>query len=101
MTKHRTEQKMTRANGRAVDLWSNMRNEAEVLECGIKVRKTVSSFSGNLHLLIWKPKAINPFINTLYKNESRADECVENIIGQYNRHNELKATRKQAKKIAV
>jgi len=66
---------------RTIDVWKTERETAEVLECGLKVKRG-SSIDGKPTLMIWKPKALKPYANYRFLTREQADAYLERQVNQ-------------------
>lgn len=77
---------------RNLDLWKREREAATTLNCGLHVFKKMAG--ENYCLLIWKPKAKNPFVNSIYSTEIKRDEALNSYAANRERHLKFKEENK-------
>ena len=88
------------------DLYEQQRNEAKVLENGLKVLQGVTKLRvrgesekvERPNLKIWKPKAKKPYVNYYYPSLEIAEEQLNKYVENYKHELEEKEKYKQARK---
>lgn len=75
------------------DLWQTAREAAEVLPCGLKVKRDESG-SGRPWACIWKPKATNPYANYQFRDMARREAWIAEQVANYEHSMAIKAERK-------
>ena len=62
------------------DIWKTEREKAEIHETGLKILATEDS------LMMWKPRAKNPYVNYHFRNPHSLEEVVKDYIERYKAH---------------
>lgn len=83
-----------------LDIWKEKREQAQVLECGLKVYKVVSP-TNKLVLVIFKPKALRPFINYWLETEDQREKYLQLAIKNHLEHANRVKERRENSKISV
>lgn len=71
---------------RRIDIWGSDRAQAVVLDSGLKARKfdmALPSGAVLLRLIVWKPKAINPFVNYVFKTSAERDAYLDKLVARF------------------
>ena len=77
---------------KTLDLWQKERQEAKVIEFGLRVM--VTERFGKFHLRIWKPKAVKPHINYLFRTLEEVDKYIASQVESFRSWSEMIAKRK-------
>jgi hypothetical protein len=77
---------------RNYDAWRLEREKAHDVDGLLKVH-----INGN-HLVIWRPKAINPYVNLLFRTTEARDQYLTDALQSAKSHKDLMAERKEARK---
>lgn len=81
---------------RSLDLWKDRREQALVTSEGLRILKT---YNDKYYVLMaWKPKALKPFINTLYRTSEAMDHAVERILENHRFWQKQKEKRREDRK---
>ena len=66
---------------RRIDIWKSDRDQAEILPCGLKLKRGRMG-DGRPHFLLWKPKATNPR-NVCFRNDDHAERWLAEQIASF------------------
>jgi len=80
-----------------IDFWSDVREQATVLPCGLKVLKDTTN-SERVTVKMWKPRGTKPFINYWFTSEAKADECIARQVESHLAWKKMKDDRKADRK---
>jgi hypothetical protein len=79
-----------------MDTWKTKRDQATVLECGLKVL-VIDNLNGKNHLMIWQPRALKPYFHYLVSPE-RTQEHIDAATKRFTEHQARKAEAKEKRK---
>ena len=79
------------------DLWATERSKAERLPSGM-LKLEGQNVAGQPTVMLWKPKAIKPFANYRFKDQSELHKYVYEMDQRISNHQKLVAERKAARK---
>ena len=79
------------------DLYKKQREEAQILKNGLKVHKGLNKTNNKPVLMMWKPRAIHPYVHYYFNTDYELEIYLDKKVNQYNEWLQYKAERKQAR----
>jgi len=77
---------------RGIDIWSKEREQAKVLENGLKVMKYEKD--EKFYLKMWKPKGMNPYVNYCFQSNEKLDNYIQEMSGRFDSWIQIKKERR-------